>query len=193
MLALKQCKKILNKNEISDEYFLELHFCIEGCIKRLLFIGLRLNGVEYKTARESIDKYYKPFYKMLEQAFSLTGFDYQKDLCEYKNYKEIEEFFLGFSTKYRNYRVHGVMDKISSKNNELLKTLIRLDKLFIKTINDFIAEKKGITIFDEPKKWGAKKGTINSLEEVFGSILNAGVTKRKYSKDEVDKFLNSLG
>ncbi len=192
MVALKQCQKILNKNEISDEYFLELHFCIEGCIKRLLFIGLRLNGVEYKTARESIDKYYKPFPSMLEVAFSLAGFDYKKDLCKYKNYKEIEEFFLGFSTKYRNYRVHGVMDKISSKNNELLKTLITLDKLFIKTINDFIAEEKGVTIFDKPRKWGAKKGTINNFKEVFDNILKTKSKNQQYSKDDVDNFLNSL-
>jgi hypothetical protein len=59
MLSLTQMQERLANKTTSDAAFLETHICVEGLLKRVLLIGLRLHGVQYRDARQFI-KVYNP-------------------------------------------------------------------------------------------------------------------------------------
>jgi hypothetical protein len=50
MMYLGRAQKTLASKAVSPQQFIKLHIAAEGIIKRLLFIGLRKNGVQYRTA-----------------------------------------------------------------------------------------------------------------------------------------------
>jgi len=189
MVQLRKCKEVFEQNEISDQYFLNLHFYVEGFLKRLLFIGLRLSDVQYKAAQDAITKYHEPLPLMIQKAFILSGFDYKNGLCKFKDYKKIEEYFIGFSSKYRNYRVHGILDTL--KDEELIEMLITIDKLYISIIVEFIKSNNKPSVFDKPKDWGAKVAKKKSMEDIFDNILKVKMKKQKYNKEDVKKWLNN--
>ncbi|OQA93942.1 MAG: hypothetical protein BWY27_00008 [Bacteroidetes bacterium ADurb.Bin234] len=169
MIELSKCKTILEQKNISDEYFIKLHITLEGYLKRLLFIGLRTKDVQYKTAQESITKYHEILPNMISKIWLILGIDYKNDLLKFGKYKILEEYVLNFTSKYRNYRVHGIYDEI--KDHELLRCLILIDKAFINEIEKYLKTKKMPSAFDEPKKWGAKVSKIKSVDDVFNNIL----------------------
>jgi len=79
MMSLTECKKILAETEISSEYFLRLHFCVEAVIRRLFLIGLRLKGIQFRTAQTIAEEY--PVFGLrrhLERVFSYCGVAHAK-------------------------------------------------------------------------------------------------------------------
>lgn len=189
MIVLAECRSVLSSIEISDNYFLKQHFYMEGYLKRLLFIGLRLNSVQYKMAQDVIAAYHEPLEKMIERAWSLSGFDYKHDVSNYGNYKSLEIYFVKFTAKYRNYRVHGVYDKI--KDDELLELLITINFRYFNICNSYINSKGRPSVFNEPKDWGAKKGLQENMAQVYSRLLNNIKPKVEiYTKEDIRKWLN---
>ena len=170
MLYLEQAKKTLASQEISQPQFIKIHLTVEGIIKRLLFIGLRKNGVQYKTAQQAIAEYYESNKTtILEKAWNLCGIDYQKTVSADPAYKTMENLFLAFSSKYRNILVHG--NDGALHDIELVKTLIQVDKKFIQSIEFALKNNNKPSFFEPPKAWGIKNGTITDIDEVYRTLL----------------------
>ncbi len=195
MSSIRYCQNIFANQILSDEYFLDLHISIESYLKRILFIGLRKNDVKYKMAQDAIIKYYEPLPVLIEKAWTLIGIDYKNDVQRFGNYKAIEDYFLNFTSKYRNYRVHGVYDEI--RDPVLLQCLILFDKAFIDEIDSFLISKKLPKVFDEPNQWGARtvRSSAESIENIFDRLLGGkkNLKKPKYLKSDAQKALKNLG
>lgn len=187
MVNLAECQKILSAVEESDGYFLKQHFYIEGFLKRLLFIGLRLHNIQYNTAQEVIVAYHEPLGKMIERAWTISGFDY-RDVIEFGIYKDLEGFFVNYTAKYRNYRVHGIYDEI--KDLDLLRLLTTINYRYYKTCNEYILYKGKPSVFDKPTTWGAKIGKQETIPEIYARLLK-GVKQKdtKYSRAEIEAWL----
>ena len=189
MIVLSECQRVLSSIEVSDDYFLKQHFYMEGFFKRLLFIGLHLNSVQYKTAQDVITTYHESLEKMIERAWTLSGFDYKNDVSEYGNYKNLEGYFVKFTAKYRNYRVHGIYDEI--KDNELLLLLVTINSKYFKVCNDYISNKGKPSVFNEPKNWGATRGNKEDVAQVYSRLMNKIKPKVEiYTKEDIKKWLN---
>jgi hypothetical protein len=175
MFNLTVFKKLLDSKNISFVHFLRLHFAVEALFMRMLLIGLRLKGIQYKTAVEAVGIYTvkKKKEDILKKAWELCGFNYTKDINSNKKYRELKDLYLHFSAPYRNKLVHGA--KSSINDEELLSILISIDKSFIETIES-IAKSKGESFFNEPKTWGTKNGKINNIEQVFKTVFNQKVS-----------------
>jgi hypothetical protein len=103
----------------------------------------------------------------------------------------METLFTGFSSKYRNYLVHG--NDGALHDDELVKTLIRVDKIFIRSIEAVLKNNNKPSLFEPPRAWGIKAGTITSLDEVFTQLL--GVKRNQDappSLEEVKKQLSQV-
>ncbi len=189
MIKLGECQKVLSAVEESDSYFLKQHFYIEGFLKRLLFIGLRLNDVQYNMAEEVIIAYHEPLEKMIERAWTISGFDYKNDVVKFGAFKDLEGFFVNYTAKYRNYRVHGIYDEI--EDPDLLRLLTTINYRYYKICNEYISHKGKPSVFDKPIKWGAKIGKEETILEVYSRIFK-GVKKKdqKYSRNDIEKWLS---
>ena len=192
MITLKEAKRTFSLDTVSDSHFLKVHYYSEGYLKRLLFIGLRLNGVQYKTAQQIIVKYHEPLGNMIEQAWNQVGLScvtIRKD----NRYKMIEDYFLHFSAKFRNYRVHGIYDKLN--DDELLRILIAIDRNYIYTCEAIIERNGKPSAFSTPGSWGARTGKKESLEDAFKRVFKNKVKPKtqKYSKEEAKDCLAKLG
>jgi len=159
LYAIKTLKETINKNINSDKYFLDLHFTLEGYLRRLIFIGLRLNDVRYKTAQLAIKKYHEGLNALIDKIWELLKFD-EKEINSFGNYSKLKNYVINITSKYRNYRTHGIYDVITDK--ELFKNLILVDKNFICEIEKFLNEKKHLSCFDQPNKWGPPQKSKNN-------------------------------
>ncbi|MDR3046077.1 MAG: hypothetical protein LBU51_00485 [Bacteroidales bacterium] len=194
MVVLENCKKLLSKKSKTDTYFLDLHFCLEALIKRLLFIGLRLNGVQYKDAQNFLARY-DPMglKKSLNKAWELIGISLQELEC-YPNYQVLYKLVFEFTSQYRNARVHDKKNKYDNK--DLLELLITIDKRFIDEIRKILKEKKNADIFDKPKQFGAV--TVRERrdpEEILQKVFNKQgrlTTESKYSIEEARTMVTNL-
>jgi len=153
MIYLERCKRILADTRVSDDQFLQVHFYLEGLIRRMLFIGLRLKNIQYDTAQAMVSRYKNDnLAGLLKDAWAKIGVK-ESGLLEQDNYRELRDLVIGFTAPARNLRVHGIRDQYDDK--ELLALLIRTDTLFIQEVNRILLEKKGATLFDPPRKFGA--------------------------------------
>jgi hypothetical protein len=92
MLYLARAQKTLASKTVSPQQFIKLHLTVEGIIKRLLFIGLRRNGVQYKTAQQAVAEYHEIKKDViLEKAWDLCGIDYKKTVSAVQDYKTMEK------------------------------------------------------------------------------------------------------
>ena len=108
MMNKSECMKIINETEISDDYFLRLHFCAEAVVRRLFLIGLRLQGVQYTIAEQIAEEYNASgLQNHIKKVFSLCGIDYNK-LKSFGKYAALESLFFKFSTRHRNLRVQSI-------------------------------------------------------------------------------------
>jgi len=201
MISLKRFKEVFNSSKISDDYFLNLHFLTEAYFKRLLMIGLRINGVDYKTAKSTIEALKggsKNLLKVVKKFISeYCNINIRK---EYSDYERLRHFYINFSVELRNGRVHGNIDSI--KNEEYLKLLICIDKLFIKKFEEILKKEKGLSAFNTPREWGAKmvrKKDEKKAREIFEELKEKGIRFKEEAenkkeirkvKEEVQNWLN---
>jgi hypothetical protein len=194
MASLEKCKALLSKKSKTDAYFLKLHFCVEALIKRLLFIGLRLNNVQYKDAQGFLTRYDpQGLRNMLKRAWELIGIS-ENELAAYPKYQKLRELVFEFTAKYRNDRVHGKRDEITSK--DILELLITIDKLFIDQMRTILKDKKNADIFDKPKQFNAgkvndKRDSQDILKKVIGGRGRL-FDNPKYTPEEVKEILENL-
>lgn len=190
MLSLIDMKDCIQSKEISDDQFLNLHIVIESYFKRLLMIGLRNNGVQYKCASKVADRFHSQPSDLIKKVWKLIKIDI-KDLEKDKNYTAINNCHLNFTSVYRNQRLHGVIPKI--ENKELLELLIKVDKAYIQMIENNLRKLKNASCFNSPKEWGIKKkGTISNIDEAMKKFFDKESKTKMMSRDEVKKIIEKL-
>ncbi|GHV86027.1 hypothetical protein AGMMS50230_16350 [Spirochaetia bacterium] len=192
MLYLERAQKTLSSKAVSLRQFLQLHLTVEGIIKRLLFIGLRNNRVQYKTAQVAIGEYYEgDKTSIVKKAWDLCGIDYEKIVSKDRNYKIMENLYWEFSSQYRNLLVHGNDDALRDK--ELLKTVMQVDKKFIDSIEMVLKTQNKPSLFEQPRKWKIGKGTIADVDDVFKNYLGTKRPKKPtLTLEEVKKQLSQV-
>ena len=189
-MTLNHCQTIIKKQEITDKYFLELHFTTEAIFRRLFFIGLRKKGVFYDTAKKIVNNYYN----QKKSSYIDTIFNYcdipLQDLRNHNNFNVLLELYVVFTTYYRNLRVHGATKPI--KDERLLKTLITVDKQFITTLLDFLKSKHKLDIFAKPKDWGIKPGNETDTENIYNSLIGNMQGGKRLKIEEVEERLRQI-
>ena len=160
MAYLKSIKEMMEPvREISVRSFIDRHRYAEGYLRRLLLIGLRLNAVQYKQAQKIIELSFLNIHALLEKAIILIShhkINFKGALAKYPDFATSINLFLNFTSPYRNWLVHGVMDNIG--NLELLEYLCRADRQFLIEFEKLLKFEFGRSAFDEPRQWGAQIG-----------------------------------
>jgi hypothetical protein len=193
MLYIEQAQKTIKSKTVSLQQFLKIHLTVEGVIKRLLFIGLRINGVRYKTAQQAIAEYYeKDKTAIIKKAWNLCGIDYEKTVRKKPDYTTMENLVFEFSSKYRNQLIHGNDGAIHNQN--LLKTLIQIDQKYIAAIEAVLKSQNKPSLFEQPRKWQLEKSVITDKNEVLKNLLGIKNPKDKtiMSLEEAQKQLSQV-
>ena len=190
MLTISEMQETINSAEISDKHFLNLHIVIESYIKRLVLIGLRNKGSQYKVAKNCVNKFYVQPSEMMKTVWRLLDIS-NKELEEDKAYTPINNCHLNFTSVYRNERLHGVISEI--QDEKLLELLIKLDKAYINSLEKTCQRLRKASCFDPPKKWGiSRKGVIIDEDEVMEKLLKNKKKTKKMSRDEAEKIVQKL-
>lgn len=181
MIGVKHLKDFIStKYEPTDQNYLLVQSNFEGYLKRLLFIALRKNGLQYKYSQELMS-YASNQLLLSEQTnliFSeLCGTSYSFIKKKDKKLEELERCIFNYVRPVRNTLAHGADHKL---NPDLLNLCIKITQEYVKTIEYHLCLISGNSAFDEPKKWGAKR--INKK-----SVLSTHL-KKTFKFRDVKKF-----
>jgi len=161
--------------------------------RRLLLIGLRLKGLQYNDAVHISENYYEGMgEKFIKRVIEYCGIDYQ-ELIRFGDYKILQDLFVKFTKRHRNRLMHGVA--LTYTDEKMLELLISIDKRLILELEAFFAQKKKLSFFDPPKKWGAgkvkEKADIDKIcKELFGKKLPP---QPEYTMKNVPDIMKKLG
>jgi hypothetical protein len=171
MVNLKNLKNLVESNpsNITTTDFVNLHVGIESYLKRLLFIGLRLNGVQYKTATEVVSMTNLQNRQLIKKTIKLISQN-KKTLTDFENhntdFKVILDLFFEFTSVYRNRVVHGVDEIIY--DNTILRYCYFIDKCLIREFEMTLISHGFNSAFDTPKTWGASRSkNTENFDEII--------------------------
>ena len=168
-MTLTEFQEILKDTTVSTEQFLRVHCCIEELFRRLLLIGLRLKGVQFKeSAAISVIYYSNKRIETMEMILKYCGIDY-KEMRKFRNFEILQTLYLQFTSRHRNRLMHG--EALTYSDKELLELLISVDKSFIGEIQAYLTSISKPSIFDTPAKWGAKKGIKADIKKVYRDLF----------------------
>jgi hypothetical protein len=190
MLSLTQMQKRLANKNCLDADFLEMHICVEGLLKRALFIGLRLHKVQYRDAQQFI-KVYNPngVKTLIKQALKLLDIP----VAASPKFEALEELVVEFTAKWRNLRLHDIHDEITDK--PLLKLLIGIDRAFMLELCRLIKQEKKAGVFDKPALFKAVRvKNQRDPKEILASVLGEGSLGHpvKYTQEKAEKMFAAL-
>jgi len=184
---LKNLIKSQNPQNLTTDDFIKIHKGFEGYIRRLLLIGLRINGVKYETSQNVITMLFvrsnreliKTTIKLITKgAKSLDDFEtHNLDL------KELLGLFFDFTTIYRNKIFHGIDENINDVT--ILRHCYFIDKFLIEEFELTLNFLNYKSAFDKPSEWGATRTTSNDTIEQVINQLNLGKIDKKKPKDIV--------
>lgn len=178
MLDLTKLKALISNTptDPTEEDFINIHKGVEGYIRRLLLIGLRLNNVKYSTAQEVIKMSYLNNRDLFKKTIELVT-KKTKTISDFEaanpDLKELMDLFFDFTSILRNRILHGVDEKIH--NAIALKHAYYIDKYLVDEMEASLSTFGFKSAFDEPNKWGAL--TVKSTE-----TFSAVITRLKLGK-----------
>ncbi len=160
MVYLKNIKERLRTARgCSVPSFVELHRYVEGYLRRLLLIGLRLHEVQYRQAQKIIEFSFLNSFALVEKSFLLLSyhtFTLNQAKKKFPKFATSTDLFFKFTSPYRNWLVHGVYDTIH--DSELLECLCLADRQFIIEFEKVLKDQFNRSAFDKPGDWGARRG-----------------------------------
>ena len=191
-MTLTKFREILADDTISTTQFLHVHCCVEELFRRLLLIGLRLQDVPSKDAAAISESYYT---NRRENHFKtivgFCGLDHSK-LMKFGSFNTLWALYLDFTTRHRNRLMHGVA--LSYSDEELLKTLIHVDKSLIREFEAFLKHENKPSFLDEPRKWNAKRVTEKAdVNEICKTLLHGNMPKPPvYTKTKAAAMMKKI-
>lgn len=170
MISKKLIKNRLNNtpNPMREQDFLDMHIAVEGYLKHLFLVGLRLQDCTYKESVKMIRvSYIKVNSSSFKAAFRLMRCRTSWHQMKSRNnrLKELDSLFGDYTSKVRNIIIHG--NYFPYKANEL-ELLYNIDKAFLQELELTIsAYFRGKSILNNtPKDFGAGKGTISNITQI---------------------------
>lgn len=181
MISLQKLKVLKTLSPVSptSDEFIKIHKGVEGYMRRLLFIGIRLNNVKYSTALEVINLSYLNNPELIKKCIvlvsctrhNITDFETQNP-----DLKVLLDLFFTFTSIYRNRLVHGIYEKID--NQELLKHCYYIDKYLITEFETTLYQLGYKSAFDSPTEWGATKiQSYETFDQVITRLKLGFITK----------------
>ena len=183
MISVKKLKAIFsskNTQNTSEEFF-KTHRYLEGYIKRVFLIGLRLQGVQYENSVKIVEGTYIPTGALIEKVLYILSCDAgtQQDTIlrlktTHPNFFKLKELFLKFTAPYRNRLAHGTIEEL--KDQDLVDWLCHINRSFFEEFEKMLNNEFGQSAFYEPGAWGAKRGIPEEIESTvkklrLGSIV----------------------
>lgn len=170
MISKKLIKSRLNNtpNPIREQDFLDMHIAVEGYLKHLFLVGLRLKGCTYKESVQVIrGSYIRVNSDSFKAAFILMNCNTRWHQMKIRNnrLKELESLLANYTSKVRNIIVHGNYYPYQANELELL---YNIDKAFLQELEITVSHYfRGNTILNNtPKDFGASKGTIIGIAQI---------------------------
>lgn len=200
MISPSQLNAVLGDSTLprTAESFIHLHRHLEGYFKRVMLIGLRLHGAQYKTATAIVDTIHINAKDQIEKALVLLEVSprkHQQILGEIKHdHQSVFMFiklFTEFSSRFRNRLAHGVLDEI--RDEVSLDLLFRVDQGLFLELESMLKTRHGHSALDKPNKWGAKPGTKDNIESLVDELKLGKFSPVPISAKAVLKTLESLG
>ncbi len=203
MISPNRLKEVFNNLPpvLDSNYFFKTHIHLEGYIKRVMLIGLRLNGVQYCNGIKVVDSTYINTGSLIKKVLWLIDQSGLKEGVILKNLKTkhpdffvIKETVLKFSAPYRNRLAHGTISKLHDQ--EMIDYLCHVNISFIDAFEVLLKSEHGQSAYDKPGEWGAIQGKSESLEHTvnrlkLGSLvknpLNLNAVKRQLQKTKYAK------
>jgi len=200
MISLNKLKEKLLSDQTSEfqsDEFLLLHRYAEAYLKRVLLIGLRLRGVQYKSSVIIVENTYLTTRALIPKCMMLLmhGSTKQADvekmlLSKYPDFQKLQKLFLEFTSKYRNILAHGLIDEI--KDAELLGTLCLSNKRFIQCFESVLQNEFGHSAFDPPKNWGAIRGRVEVIEKTVSRLRLGSITSKPMALVSAQSILTKV-
>jgi hypothetical protein len=196
MISLKRLKAVLlsKKQENTSEDFFISHRFIEGYIKRVFLIGLRLNGVQYNNSVKIIEGTYVNTSSLIEKVLFLlnkTSGKQQQVITNLKNRNPsfflINDLVLKFTAPYRNRLAHGTIEEL--RDQELVNWLCHINRSFFKEFESLLLKEFGHSAFENPGKWGAKRGIDDKIEVTVNKLKLGSIVSDPMSLSSVQKSL----
>ncbi|ADY14188.1 hypothetical protein [Sphaerochaeta globosa] len=166
-MYLRTIKKLIEPNNIeyTNAFFMDCHIACEAYFSRLMFIGLRMNGVSYKQAMEATKESFLHIHDTLEKALVLINKEKGPMVFKEENLKTGLQLFVDCSAGYRNKLQHGAIEEINDLN--VLKLIIDINLSLIREIEFYLMKYFNQSAFDSPGKWGAKRIiTIQEIDDI---------------------------
>lgn len=180
------------------ETFIRLHRHLEGYFKRIMLIGLRLHGAQYKTAALIVDTIHMNASAQIEKALVLLEVSSRKHLeilndikRDHQSVFALIKLFTDFSSRYRNRLAHGVIDEI--RDDLVLDLLFRVDQGLFLECESMLKARHGHSAMDQPNAWGARRGTEEDLESLVNRLSLGKVSPNPISTKAVLNALADLG
>ncbi len=197
MISIKQLKSVLSSNKrtnTSDDFF-KSHRYIEGYIKRVFLIGLRLKGVQYKNSVKIIEGTYIKTASLIDKVLFLlneNGGKQQQFITSLKTshpeFFQVNDLVLKFTAPYRNRLAHGTIEEL--KDQELVNWLCHINRSYFKEFESLLIKEFGHSAFEEPGKWGAKRGVPGKIEDTVKNLKLGSIVTEPMSLASVQKSLN---
>lgn len=200
MISTKQLKTILEASPqtLSSDDFFRLHRYLEGYVRRVMLIGLRLNGVQYDNSRKVVESTYINTANLIEKVLVLLDQSGKKHKAviaklkkEHTGFFELKELVIKFSSVYRNRLAHGTIGEL--KDQEKIDYLYYVDRSFYKAFEQLLNQEYGHSAFEQPGDWGAKRGTQEQIEKTIKKLNLGKLVKEPMSLNQVKSKLNSAG
>lgn len=172
MIGVKNLQSVFESKSgnITTIDFINIHRGVEAYLRRLLFIGLRLNGVQYKTASEVVCMSYSNNRDLIKNTIKLISLNTiaLEDLEEQNSdFKALLQLFFEFTSVYRNRVFHGVEGEIY--DSLTLQYCYLIDKSLIVEFELSLQYFGFKSAFETPKAWGASR-SVNP--EKFDQVIN---------------------
>lgn len=180
------------------ESFIRLHRHLEGYFKRVMLIGLRLHGAQYKTASLIVDTIHLNAITQIEKALVLLDASSRRHLEILNEIKQdhqpvfaLMKLFTDFSSRYRNRLAHGVIDEI--RDELVLDLLFRVDQGLFLECESMLKARHGQSALAQPNAWGARRGTGENLDSLVKRLALGKVSPSPISIRAVLSALSDLG
>lgn len=180
MISVSKLKEItyLEQENFSTEEFLLIHRFVEGYLKRITFIALRLHDVQYQTSLELANfAYIGGVFSQIKKVFELLPGNHTLNSISEKHndFKVFQELFTKYTSSLRNRLLHGGIGKL--RDEEVLRYAALIDQRFIKEFEKVLKEEWNASAFDTPKAWGAKRITTSENKIEVAKRLKLGKVK----------------
>ena len=184
MISLSQLKTVLDANPkpSGSEDFLRLHRYLEGYIKRVMLIGLRLNRVQYENSRKIVESTYINTANLIDKVLVLldqSGRKHKKVITglkkTYGGFFELKDLLLKFTFVYRNRLAHGTIGELKDQN--LLDYLYHVNRSFYKEFEQLLKKEYRHSAFERPRDWGAKNGIQEKIENTVKRLRLGSLVK----------------